>query len=348
MSLFSNQVWKISDVALHGVAWIGVLLLPLLLEVHSALPWFDWFRILVLASIFYFHYWITVPRLYFAGRMQAFLVSIVISIGVGHALVRGFLAWSMPRPTTLPMGGHPVQGLLAILFVDLFAVAFVVLFALLLKNRARIQYEEHLRRQAEMDRIQSELDFLKLQLSPHFLFNTLNNIYSLIGIDVGRARDSVHRLGRLLRYQLYETKGASIALASEVDFLTSCIELMKLRLSSKVQVKVHFQVSQGEFAIPPMLLLPLVENAFKHGPGSGKDAFIEIELRQWEDRIQFKVYNSHDATRTPTGSQSGGVGLTNLRRRLLILLPDRHVWETEHLEKTHLETLTLFREQAHA
>lgn len=348
MIRFMDTEWKVSDVVLHGLAWIGVFLLPLLLEAHAGLPWFDWFRILVLASIFYFHYLITVPRWYFTGRLGTFIASIVFSIGAGHALVRGFLILCMPRPLASQNVEHSGHGLLAIVFVDLFAVVFVVLFAMVLKNRARLRSEEFLRRSAETDRIQAELDFLKLQLSPHFLFNTLNNIYSLIGMDVNRARDSVHRLGRLLRYQLYETKGETIALAGEVEFLTSCIELMKLRLSSKVRVNIDFQVVNGEFPVPPMLLLPLVENAFKHGPGSEKGAFIEIELRQWEDRIQFQVRNSFDVQKPQAEPKRSGVGLENLRRRLKIILPDRHAWHTQHHEKTHVETLTLFREKMHA
>ncbi|MDY4942314.1 MAG: sensor histidine kinase, partial [Candidatus Limisoma sp.] len=160
-----------------------------------------------------------------------------------------------------------------------------------------------------------ELANLKKQLNPHFLFNTLNNIYALIQIDSKRAQNAVHQLSKMLRYALYEDS-QEVELAKDLDFVRNFIELMKLRLSANHQLSVDIprQVS-SDLRIAPLLFISLIENAFKYGMASSKPSVIMISITVTGETVRCHTENSFFPEKVADKSSSG-IGLSNLKRRL--------------------------------
>ena len=185
-------------------------------------------------------------------------------------------------------------------------------------NEVEIQLQEVKQRNAE-----TELQWLKNQLNPHFLFNTLNNISSLVYINADLAQDSITKLSELLRYALYESSKAEVPLSDEIEFMENFICLMELRCSDKVKVETHFDLSHPDIKIAPMLFISILENAFKHGVSHHEPSFIKAQLKVEEGCIVFTCDNSNFPKERK--DQSGkGVGLDNMRRRLDLLYADRY------------------------
>ena len=188
-------------------------------------------------------------------------------------------------------------------------------------RRIRQQLKEEKTRHTE-----AELAWLKNQINPHFLFNTLNNISSLTQIDADAAQDAIAQLSDLLRYAMYETNKKMVPVEGEVSFMRNYIELMKLRCNEKTVVKVQWSVANGQQEIAPLLFVSLIENAFKHGVSSNRPSTIDIRLEEQPGQLVFTCDNTNypmdDADRS-----GSGIGLENTRRRLELLYHDRFTWE---------------------
>ncbi len=177
------------------------------------------------------------------------------------------------------------------------------------------------RRELEKERAEAELQNLKSQLNPHFLFNTLNNIYSLIAFSPEKAQEAVHDLSRLLRYVLYESSQPFVPVEKDFDFLRNYVELMRIRLPGHVELKTNIVASSPGTLIAPLLFISLVENAFKHGVSNNKPSFIHLDIRQEGAEVVCAIVNSY-FPKSPGQDKSGsGIGLVNLEKRLGLLYP---------------------------
>lgn len=173
-----------------------------------------------------------------------------------------------------------------------------------------------------------ELRNLKNQLNPHFLFNTLNNIYALIEIDKDKAQQTVHELSKLLRYTLYENNEKEVTLDKELNFMRSYIELMKLRFGSNVKLTVDIpEDNVNHLKIAPLMFISMVENAFKHGVSSTKPSEINIKMTVDGNRVCCHVENSH-FPKPETDKSGSGIGLSNLSRQLSLLYEGRHSFQS--------------------
>ena len=172
---------------------------------------------------------------------------------------------------------------------------------------------------------EAELAWLKNQINPHFLFNTLNNISSLTQIDPDAAQDAIAQLSDLLRYAMYETNKKTVPISGEVEFMRNYISLMKLRCNEKTEVKTTFDIAQ-DVEIAPLLFISLIENAFKHGVSSSRSSMIDIHLEQEDGSIVFACDNTNypkdDADRS-----GSGIGIENTRRRLDLMYADHYSWQ---------------------
>lgn len=189
------------------------------------------------------------------------------------------------------------------------------------------------RRQREAlkrEKMEAELRFLRGQLDPHFLFNALNSIYVLISRDADSAREALAGFSELLRYQLYKANESEIALTEEFDYLHRYAELAGLRRGGDLEVRIELPDPPNGVRIAPLLLLPLVENAYKHTRAPA--GFIHICARFSEGQFHFKVENSTTPTTTQVAKSHavGGIGLANVRRRLELLYSDRHALTVGH------------------
>jgi sensor histidine kinase YesM len=175
--------------------------------------------------------------------------------------------------------------------------------------------------QMRIEKQEAELNYLKSQTNPHFLFNTLNNIYSLARDKSDLAPESILRLSKILRYMLYEAGGAYIAIEQELKIMADYIDLEKLRYDESLRINFNHNVEDMRQAVPPLLLMPLVENAFKHGVSETRgQPFVDIHLSISQRQLTFVVKNSTDTF--PEKNIKENIGLSNLRRQLELLYKD--------------------------
>ena len=179
----------------------------------------------------------------------------------------------------------------------------------------KVKIEEEKRKSAE-----AELTWLKSQLNPHFLFNTLNNISSLTQIDPDKAQESIGQLSDLLRYALYDSDKDLVPLAGEIDFMNNYIGLMSLRCNEMTTVEKDFSIQAGDAKVAPLLFISLVENAFKHGVNARYPSFIRVRMDSDGNDLLFSCENSI-FEKTGTDHIGSGIGLENLQRRLELLYP---------------------------
>lgn len=213
-------------------------------------------------------------------------------------------------------------------FADLIYVAAIPAAIKLAQESFR---QQQLAQKIKQQALNSELQLLKNQLHPHFLFNTLNNLYSLVLYNDEAAAKVVLRLSDLLSYMLYDCNVEKISLQKEVELITNYIELEKIRFNQRFSVEAHYDKNIGKYKIAPLLLLPFVENAFKHGVASNdQSAWIKISLQIEEGQLHYEVENSLPDYREKDqrSSLNSGIGLNNIKKRLDMLYPehDLDIW----------------------
>ena len=202
----------------------------------------------------------------------------------------------------------------------------VIGLAVAVRMTERWYRDEKKRDEMEKAATEAELVALKSQVNPHFLFNTLNNIYSLIQIDQDKAQEAVHDLSGMLRYVLYESEKPSVPLSKETGFLKDYIKLMSMRCSSNVSLDVSLPETDSDKHVAPLLFIPLVENAFKHGISTSEPSSIKIELKEEGEYVSFLVENT-SFPKNDSDRSGSGIGVKNLQRRLDMLYPGQHTFE---------------------
>jgi hypothetical protein len=185
--------------------------------------------------------------------------------------------------------------------------------------------EEQARKEIEKEHIESKLAFLQNQVNPHFLMNTLNNIHSLIEGDQWLAQNAVLKLSEMMRYLLYESGRGSTTLQKEIEFLHSYLELMQLRVDKSIVVNLDLPEKFNNVKLPPLLFIPFIENAFKHGVSYREPSALSFKLVQNNDFLEFTAVNTISSFRNnDTSDKKGGFGLENIQKRLDILFGNRY------------------------
>ena len=212
----------------------------------------------------------------------------------------------------------------------------------LIEKQEKINIEmESLKR----DKAESELKFLKTQINPHFLFNALNNIYSMAYTGDQSTPEKITMLSDMLRYVLYDCESDFISLYKEVDYINSFLEFQQLKTEKRQNITFNAGPYDDNYQIAPMLLVTFVENAFKHSKiEKNKNGFVSINLSQTDDKFYFSVENSipSDQPLMPTGS-ARGIGIENARNRLNLLYPQKHKLVISNQETIHKIELELFK-----
>ena len=199
---------------------------------------------------------------------------------------------------------------------------------------------EHMER-LEKENLQQQLEYLRYQINPHFLMNTLNNIHALVDIDGERAKDTIVELSKIMRFALYEGSRPTVPLDRDVAFTKSYIELMRLRYTDKVSIHFDLPEALPDCDIPPMIFITFVENAFKHGVSYQQESFVDISLHSDGRRLCFTCSNSKQPQRQPAADQPGGVGLQNVRRRLQLIYGDSYSLQIDDAGPSYNVTLQL-------
>lgn len=312
-------------VLLHISVWAIIFILPLLFERGTSYPanfkpaphkphTFHLVSTLMNLSfipLFYFNALVLVPKFLNKKSWYIYAILVVISIvliaGI-NIVVRNFIGLHHPLPPFIRI----------FTFLSVCVLITSVAYSLIHQN---IKNEE-LRKEKEAENLKTELSFLRSQVSPHFLFNTLNNLVSLARKKSDLLEPSLLKLSGLLQYMLYDSDHEKISVHKEIEYLENYIDLQKLRFGSEVRVKFHKEIQPSSPAeVVPMILIPFVENAFKHGVVFINDPEIAISIVLKENLLTFNVTNKYKPEREEK-DKSPGIGLANVKRRLNLLYPD--------------------------
>jgi hypothetical protein len=305
--------------------WSGVYLLWILLfhdhvfTVTRTLTVQFCYLLFVVAN-YYIQVYYCIPRLLHRKRYLLFAMVLPLSIAVS-ALVRTPLAIWLQVHVFLPGGPAPDAG---VVFRESFLNIFiwVVLAVAVQQVIEKISFRQHLD-SMERQRIRRELEFLKAQFNPHFLFNSINSIYGHIDRRNGKARDMLLSFSEMLRYQLYECNVDKIAIERELQYIRHYVALQQERKDGSLQVRLDIPENIGGFTIAPLLLITFVENAFKHvGSDEGEANEVRLSFRKQLDELVFRAFNTKDAGMVV--GVKGGIGIANARRRLDLQYPGKH------------------------
>jgi len=276
---------------------------------------------LTIMAVFYSNYlWLTPKHLIKGDKMFYWVANVVMILALGI----GLHYWMTMTRTFFEQNQRPPEpnsAFLSVIFTlrDMFNLIIAAAIATSIKLAMQWQKSEDARRQAELKTLRS-------QINPHFLLNTLNNIYALTAFNTERAQNAIQELSKLLRHVLYDSEEQFTSVDNEVQFLQNYINLMKIRLSSNVDVRFNVQMPNPCNArIAPLLFISLVENAFKHGVSPLQASFVHINISVDSDKIVCDIENSNFPK--DSKDQSGhGIGLKQVASRLKLLYPGKYEW----------------------
>ena len=327
------------EILIHIAIWIVIILLPLMFMNHGRGMSVSQFMLtttvpLTFMAVFYIDYlWLT-PRYFVTGhRTQFFVINTFIVIVLGIALH----LWMSLSHDMLGHNHREPPLILTIAFVIRDIVNLVIAAAISTLLHLALQWQT-----AEEARKEAELSNLRSQINPHFLLNTLNNIYALTAINTQKAQEAIQDLSKMLRHILYDYQRSEIELRDEVEFLKNYIRLMKLRQGPSVEVNTSFHITNEQQKVAPMIFISLVENAFKHGVKPAVPCTINITIQANDRQIVCDIVNSNHP-KTSTDRSGHGVGLELVRRRLELAYKGRYEWThgVNDNQKMYHSTITI-------
>lgn len=337
----------------HIGFWMGYYMLMTLALLDYKPAVYSPTRVLLLtgthASLAYANMWVFVPLLFFKKRYLLYLVVIAAVPGGFYEAFFWINQFVHPIDIMDPPSRYSAGrlGHLAYLFV---IIAMSTGHRVLRVSESKEKELNLLRRQRleqekeasalKNENLETELKFLKSQINPHFLFNALNNIYTLAYIQDKEAPEMILKLSDMLRYILYDCASQEVPIDKEINYLQNYIELQQLK-TDDLDIKVMIDEFPPQSQIAPMLFIPFIENSFKHSKIEDiQQGWIEMSLSQQEDQIHFRICNSKPQ-KDFTKDKVGGIGLQNVKRRLELLYPHKHQLLTKEDEKSFEVDLTL-------
>ena len=315
---------KLSVVSVHVLIWIGFFMLPFIDETRLHISNYfiirNLFLVLTLVAFYYSNDLILIPKLFLRRKNTTYVFAVFGCILTIMAL--NFIFAIVLNKFVLSQIHHPNN--LHRFFIPFFPAVFVYAISTAIRITSEWFKNEKQKKEMENEKLNSELAFLKSQVNPHFLFNILNNICSLARKKSDDTENAIIKLSQIMRYMLYESKDEKVSLEKEVEYLKNYIELQRLRISGNVEVNFTIDGDPETGMIEPMLLIPFVENAFKHGVSYLVESRIDISLRIKKDELILRVENNMIRKNVTTIQLEPGIGLRNVLRRLDLLYPGKH------------------------
>lgn len=276
----------------------------------------------ILLALFYLNYFYLVPRFLIRSRQWLAYISILLLLGIACFLSVHFLH----RTIDLSIGFNPMPMRIRFLHVILhllMALVISLMWRFLLENH-RLQ---QMQRQILHEKSQAELQFLQSQINPHFLLNTLNTLYSLSVKESKETPGLILKLSEMLKFTLYESGRKSVPLEKELNYIIDYVDIQSFRLHEKTSVYLEIKGTSEGLFIHPMLLIPFIENAFKHGTSTRQEARIDIQIDVLENVLNLKLRNQAFVRSNPVKPEESGIGLENVQKRLDLLYPERYSLE---------------------
>lgn len=256
-----------------------------------------------------------VPKVFGKKGILAYLLSLLALI-LAFAFFQNFLKELVVPADLFRKHNNYFWAVVPVVFVTAISTGYGFITLFLNQEKSRQQEQE--------ERLKSELSFLRSQISPHFIFNILNSIVYLIRSKSNLAESVTIKLSELMRYMLYESSDSHVPLEKEVEYLNNYVELQRIRFEEDVEIINNVEGTPGPHLIEPMLMIPFVENAFKHGVGLIPEPVIDISLKINDKSLMFSVKNKFSKEQQDEKDSATGIGLRNVQRRLELLYPGRH------------------------
>ena len=309
---------------LHCLVWLGLLAFPLLLvqsESRFNMRMLNniWTSTFMSMIVYYVNYGWLVDRMAFKKRILPFvIINLLLFTSVSY--LGEFIHFLTSPPHVNKKPNDNLRSFYNIYFYREYIIyAMVTGIAIAIKIGQRLSRSETERKRLETENLKSEITLLKYQIQPHFFFNTLNNIYALIGKSPAEGQQAIHRLSKMMRYILYENNTDHISLEKEIEFLKNYNLLMQLRLTPNTKTDIHYPDDIAGIEVPPLLFISLLENAYKHGVSNSEVSFIRNEMEICNNQLVFTVENSmHNQSKLEDLTQSG-IGIKNMKKRLDII-----------------------------
>ncbi len=331
MSSGSLYKKKLLSIFWHVASWLVIFSLPYFFRIiyeqdtHQSPESIGYLYLSLCTSVlwafsFYLNAFLFIPTLINKKRWLVYVVCVSI-LFFGLLQVHGvFFKTFIPN--------KPFNAAFSALFnapAYLLSLAVSTIFKLVEERRETRRIEQ----KKQEENLKTELSFLRSQISPHFIFNILNNIVALARLKSDKLEPTVLKLSSLMQYMLYDTNEDRVLVKTEIEYLQSYIELQQQRFGDKLKVTVQLDVTDDFYEIEPMLLIPFVENAFKHGVGLMEEPAINISLSIVNNKLHFKVRNLFNDSNNETKDKASGIGLNNVQRRLDLLYKNEHILSIE-------------------
>lgn len=309
-------------------------------------PEIDWGRVfsLVLIHFFcavtigYFNYFVLLPRFleekkgvrFLAEFLLAFTIIVLLRIHLERYFIDGYS--HQHRYLYSP------RFIVHVISTNLFTVIFLGMIRFVVEW---FEFEAR-KKNVENERLTAELNFLKAQINPHFLFNTLNNLYYLAYTKSEKTPEIIAKLSQMMRYMIYESNNTLVPLNKEIEYMENYISLERLRLNDQIPIRLSVDGDPNRYRVAPFVFITFLENAFKHGvSNSNPKAWVNISLRLKESECTYQVENSKTTSPKPEAESKSGIGLQNLSRRLELSYPNKHQLEVQDLPDRYIVTLTI-------
>ncbi|TDQ09279.1 sensor histidine kinase [Pedobacter metabolipauper] len=330
----------------HFIFWLLMAIVNLLgvdlkMTMYEQMVRFGYFAIINI-SIFYINYTLLIPLLVKEQKKYGLYMLSIFLLIVIMGVIKTFLAALNPEIVLTHISESTEKvyytkiGKFAL--VTIFTSGFFIVVSSLIKFAVDWFGNESVQRNLVSEKKEMELQFLKSQLNPHFLFNSLNNIYSLAYQKSDKTPDAILKLSEIMRYMIYESNDSWVSLSKEIEYVQSFIELQKLRFKDGAAVEFSLNGEIDDQQIVPLILISFVENAFKHGVANDPENPIRINIIANQKILHFSVTNKKNKSNK---DQMGGVGLYNVERRLQLLYPERYKLNIVNSETHYTSELML-------
>lgn len=317
---------KHRTILFHILGCIGFLLMPVFFSpdfntgrnLFTITPFLNSFcRQTLLLGFFYLNYYILLPQLFFKDHKIWYILCSILCFMLILKVPDWIFVMAEHRPPVRPPGHRRVSRLVAVFFGGGIVQFLLIYFSsLLMKINVRMDIMKE-------EKTQAELSYLKAQINPHFLFNTLNSLYALTLEQSKEAPEAVLKLSGIMRYVVSESAQEFVALSKEIQYVKDYIDLQQLRINDNVQLNIQIEGNAEGKRIAPMLLIPFIENAFKYGVNPDEDSVIEIRIQVSEQDLQMRVLNTI-ANSEVAADHATGTGVSNVQKRLSFLYPQKH------------------------
>lgn len=344
------KIHKIFIAIFHITGWILLYLLPpLITQTEIKLPqnfgdWLNWILVIV---FFYINYLWLVPNYLSKSRFLVYFLTIFLMLSTCYFASKSYARHKYHTESLVQKSNSRQQGVshhrpprFRGYFSALFCLTILAISTSIRVTEGWYSNEKQ-KKEMENQKLGAELSFLKSQINPHFFFNTLNSIYSLAIVKSDRTPEAVLKLSELMRYIIYDTERKVVPLSKEVEYIANYIELQRLRLPDEVKVKLKTDLGDSDAVIEPLLLLPFVENAFKHGVDVEKGGTILIDIKLTGNELKLHVVNPMVNDNSSIIDKHKGIGVNNTLKRLRLLYQDNFTFTAGPVRNNYVVDLVI-------